>query len=478
MSPVLFDVFINDLLDYCGDRGVLVEGTRGEKLAGLLFADDLVLMASSRHQLRKLLRAVEKWAEDWEMAFGIAKCGLMVVGGSANQFDGATWELQGQALPVVEEYTYLGIQFNSRLDLKEVVKARELKARRALEACRGFLRTKSIPVHIRRQVLRALVMPVATFGGELFGNNVALVNPLQKVMDEATRMLAGMACRSNACAAVVLRQELQIPSVAAVTSGLRARAWRKYLGAASWIGTLRVNPLKDQNATWVSGTARWLKRYAPQALGDTENPRSVNAIVQQVVLDREVAGATRVRRNGVPARITVTRFCDAGYENSVEYLKDAAQCPELAVGVLYLLQCRTGAFWTAKRAAKSGLIDDRYRNECPCCGNAVPETLEHMMLVCPKWEYLRQRMFQAFEERLGLGDWVGLLRDENRVMRVLLGGEAAGSSSEAWSTSSVDDSNNHIAGLYRVTAGFLMKVQKRRLRLVWATSTMSRRPNG
>jgi len=87
-------------------------------------------------------------------------------------------------------------------------------------------------------------------------------------------------------------------------------------------------------------------------------------------------------------------------------------------------------------------------------------------------------MFQAFEGRLGLGDWVGLLRDENRVMRVLLGGEAAGSSSEAWSTSSVDDSNNHIAGLYRVTAGFLMKVQKRRLRLVWATSTMSRRPNG
>ncbi|OMJ08754.1 Retrovirus-related Pol polyprotein from type-1 retrotransposable element R2 [Smittium culicis] len=114
MSPMLFNIFINDILDKVNENIVLVPGN-SVKIPGLLFADDLVLLADSEVGIRENLLVVEKWASDNEMSFGISKCDALAVGGSFEHPD--ILELQEQRVPIVKKYWYLGDLINDDLDL-------------------------------------------------------------------------------------------------------------------------------------------------------------------------------------------------------------------------------------------------------------------------------------------------------------------------------------------------------------------------
>ncbi|PVU97267.1 hypothetical protein BB561_000672 [Smittium simulii] len=63
--------------------------------------------------------------------------------------------------------------------------------------------------------------------------------------------------------------------------------------------------------------------------------------------------------------------------------------PELKTHIKYVLKIRNGTYWTAQRYAKSGFIEKRFIEECPFCRNIAPETIEHMILECSRWQALR-----------------------------------------------------------------------------------------
>ena len=76
LSSILFNLFINDILNNCEKYGYGVNIGR-KKCCGRLFADDVVLIAPSAKNLEKLLKKVHKWANLNEMTFGIEKCATM-----------------------------------------------------------------------------------------------------------------------------------------------------------------------------------------------------------------------------------------------------------------------------------------------------------------------------------------------------------------------------------------------------------------
>jgi len=59
LSPILFNLFINDVLDDCDKYGVYLEF---QYYCGGLFADDIVLVAPSKQALKKILNKVHEWA--------------------------------------------------------------------------------------------------------------------------------------------------------------------------------------------------------------------------------------------------------------------------------------------------------------------------------------------------------------------------------------------------------------------------------
>ncbi|OMJ14282.1 Retrovirus-related Pol polyprotein from type-1 retrotransposable element R2, partial [Smittium culicis] len=90
-SPILFDFFINDI--FKGISGVEVPGLPN-RIPGLLFADDAVVLADSAENLQTSLDAITVWSDTWEMAVNASKCAIMAI----NCDDPAELTLQRQTI--------------------------------------------------------------------------------------------------------------------------------------------------------------------------------------------------------------------------------------------------------------------------------------------------------------------------------------------------------------------------------------------
>jgi len=103
-SPILFNLFINEIFNNCDKYGISIGVKR---CCGGLFADDIVLYAPTRSQLKKLLKLSSKWARSNEMQFGINNCANLVVRGEVSRFlnNSNAFYLSSQELPKTNCYT-------------------------------------------------------------------------------------------------------------------------------------------------------------------------------------------------------------------------------------------------------------------------------------------------------------------------------------------------------------------------------------
>ncbi|MCO5550338.1 hypothetical protein L7F22_003822 [Adiantum nelumboides] len=107
-SPTLFNIFINDVINEAADFGVDIPGLT-QKIQGLLFADDLVLLADSPLELQNALDRLSTWAHSWGMKFGISKCQATVFFGDlADLKKNGSFTLGGERVEVTDKYRYLG----------------------------------------------------------------------------------------------------------------------------------------------------------------------------------------------------------------------------------------------------------------------------------------------------------------------------------------------------------------------------------
>ncbi|KAH6573296.1 hypothetical protein BASA62_003023 [Batrachochytrium salamandrivorans] len=118
LSGLLFNLFINDILD--GVAPITVPGLPRDinPIRGLMYADDVAVFADSEQSLLAASTAIEQWANQWEMQFGVAKCGIIsFTGHLAPRLDNPLdIRLHGQLVSRVESYKYLGVLIDSKLD--------------------------------------------------------------------------------------------------------------------------------------------------------------------------------------------------------------------------------------------------------------------------------------------------------------------------------------------------------------------------
>ena len=129
LGPVLFLIFINDLLDNI-------------RSSVCLFADDCVLYRNI-HSLQDCLALQEdltslgQWEANWQMKFNVAKCHSMRVTRHQHHkqilFD---YSLHNQTLENVQSAKYLGISITDNMDWGQHVSEISSKATKTL----GFLR--------------------------------------------------------------------------------------------------------------------------------------------------------------------------------------------------------------------------------------------------------------------------------------------------------------------------------------------------
>ena len=183
LSPILFNLFINDVFKGCEKYGVKIGDTL---CCGGLFADDIVLCAPSEKNLSKLLNKVSKWAFDNRMTFGINKCATMVIrpkNDPGTSLD-PIFKINNTPIPQTDCYTYLGIPFDNKLSLKPITSHLRNKIRKMLFATKGFLRNTSIPLYFKKQLFNSVIIGRVSYYAPLLGSNKMRSKSIQTLINK------------------------------------------------------------------------------------------------------------------------------------------------------------------------------------------------------------------------------------------------------------------------------------------------------
>jgi len=392
-SPLLFDVFINDILAGCEHLGVRVMGLAGDgREVGLLFADDLALMSSSRSRLRRAMELIQSWADTNEMRFGVAKCGVMGFGPRSSDLlsrDSSMFRLGGQPVPVVDSYVYLGVPFTPSLDLESMASARAEKGRKVLNSFRGVLSCVRIPLSLRVKVVRAILLPVLTYGGVVWGMAEPRSRGPQRVLAETLRLLVSLRPRNSLVSAATLGLELGIPPIYATVCAARARGYLKYGELRTTIAQLVRHTPVSRLRSWVTQSRQWLLQYCPEASELTADAvaRRVKDLVWQRMCRSTASGGGKSLEVYESYQLLESR----------SYLDLGVRYPRLARGFHWLTRLRLGSFWTARRFARIGWLAEEFRTRCPFCRRECGgEDERHFLLECASWHEPRESFLSGW----------------------------------------------------------------------------------
>ncbi|KAH6586006.1 hypothetical protein BASA50_000949 [Batrachochytrium salamandrivorans] len=193
LSGLLFNLFINDILD--GVAPITVPGLSRDTtpIRGLMYADDVAVFADSEQSLLAASTAIEQWANQWEMQFGVAKCGIIsFTGHLAPRLDSPLdIRLHGQLVSRVESYKYLGVLIDSKLDHSAWLKQKRSALEHTISALYPVLANHQLTVNYRSRIFSAVVMGKAYYGFELVGGNKSHLAPLQTTINKGIRLFTG-----------------------------------------------------------------------------------------------------------------------------------------------------------------------------------------------------------------------------------------------------------------------------------------------
>ena len=408
LSPVLFNLFINDLIQEVSDGGRLgmwVPGVEDSTMSGLLFADDLILTASSPGRMSDMLGRLGAWATRHRMLVNPGKCGIVVVGRSPAQT--ARWkarlsvpgrtQCQGHDIPIVPAYKYLGVMINEHFDLKSVVQHKVDRTSAALHAIMPFLRLSHIPLAIRVQTFRATVVPVAAYGGELLGGCKDRVQPLQTVINRGLRVCAGYGYRYTAPSVVALQRELGVPPLHCIMSAYVARAVGKYPTLRTWAAVLMAHRARRGLAgTWVPRASQLHKRVVLANSLDLQKG-FLAEVVERVTAWMWRQEELQLLRKADAGSLTVTK-------GTRRYLQHFAYGPTLAslrvmwpswlqTGLRALVQMRVGAFSTL--AVLQHFAEGVQGPTCLFCPSGAAESIGHLLVECQAWGRQRKAILEG-----------------------------------------------------------------------------------
>ena len=179
LSPILFSVFINDLLKVVEEADVGISLSNGKKLGGMLFADDFVGVSESEEDLRKLIEVIHGYCSKWRLRANVNKSAVMVFSKKPVKCQCKWGE---QDLPVVSSYRYLGIDFASNGAWDVHVKNVCVNGKRKVNQLHSVLSNRDVNLSARRLLLLSVVRPSTEYGSEIWDCNKTQAASLESIM--------------------------------------------------------------------------------------------------------------------------------------------------------------------------------------------------------------------------------------------------------------------------------------------------------
>ncbi|KAH6599012.1 hypothetical protein BASA50_003332 [Batrachochytrium salamandrivorans] len=361
LSGLLFNLFINDILD--GVAPITVPGLPRDTnpIRGLMYADDVAVFADSEQSLLAASTAIEQWANRWEMQFGVAKCGIIsFTGHLAPRLDNPLdIRLHGQLVSRVESYKYLGVLIDSKLDHSAWLKQKRSALEHTISALHPVLANHQLTVNYRSRIFSAVVMGKAYYGLELVGGNKSHLAPLQTTINKGIRLFTG-ARLSTAIGPLLV--ETGIGSLLTRSLVSRVRLLERSIGKIPAL----VLVSSDQTA------------IQEQILADTTSQTKDSQATTLVCIDGDSTNMWRL--------CIAPKVCHSTIIGHFWVLQGSQFDQSRAHGTRYLMLARMDALWTARKAIQIGILVDTHPfsvDHCILCDQQLLSTsIAHLVVDC------------------------------------------------------------------------------------------------
>ena len=417
LSPILFCIFMNDLNkaiqhDAPSPGHSLYPG--GPQITAGKFADDVAMIAPDRHTAIHQQLAASKWMDSWKMKANAAKCAVMII--EPTRFhtplthDPKDWKLQGQPIPITQEYTYLGIHLNDQLDLMRSANFRIKKATAVKNMCLKFFWSSRIPLHLKVVILKAIIIPVMTYGCEVWGWSPQASESADMIVTECLRSIITGSRTSNA---TLLRHTLDILSTKDLTIKKSIRLFIKSKKSLTHFHDITSFNQARHRQSWASRTKRELTSLKdpiqlPAELKSQHNlaaPKAnpTSGIIEDWKLMDYIH--SQLHRRAIQKDLqheddeldSTERFREGGsiaWNNL--YLEAWKLHPMISKGFTVLLKMRITDFRGTYRLAREGHGLESWKTSCPFCNSPSHiEYAEHIITSCPHWSPQRKEAFNT-----------------------------------------------------------------------------------
>ena len=190
LSPLLFNLYINDLAIHLKSFGIGIE-CDDDIVCLLMYADDIVILAETERDLQILLNALDGWCCTNDMVVNGSKSNVIHFRNPSVCRTNFTFQCGDNALRVVDRYTYLGLLLTEQLDFERTAKFVAQSASRAL----GLLISKcklvgGLPFNVVTKLYDSVVYPVINYAASIWGNkSYSCINAVQ---NKAIRFFLGV----------------------------------------------------------------------------------------------------------------------------------------------------------------------------------------------------------------------------------------------------------------------------------------------
>ena len=167
LSPMLFNIFINDVGDTFSENDVPV--LHNSKVSHLLYADDLLLLSTTAEGLQHNITKVHNFCKQWGLSINIDKTKIIVFSKSGRTCADRFNFIVGQTnLECVNSYKYLGVEISANGKFLTAEKNLSLKASRALFSIKQSIFDNSIKPSAVLRIFGCLIKPIALYNSEIW----------------------------------------------------------------------------------------------------------------------------------------------------------------------------------------------------------------------------------------------------------------------------------------------------------------------
>ena len=361
-SPMLFNLFINDIFD--GVTGLSVPRSN-IRLPGLMFADDIVVFGNDIADLSHKVSRISRWAVENRMKINCGKSGVLVWGtDNGNESDRITISTDFGRIGEVTEYRYLGVLVKRTTLEEHLVRDGASRGKKALEVLKPKLLNKGINIIFKGILIKNVLVPALMYGSELWGMSSTRSGRITRILRKAVRMVF----RTKIVPLDRIMDEFSISRIQIQAALSRFRALMKWKHNKTIISEFVDQAPRERKTTWSSRTRRWCKRYVGH---------DYESIGYRVAKDKivEVLKGRRTYNSTLAASIAGEYKI---LESQLKYI--LIKVNNRQIRNYTKIRCNLVRWSSA--LANANRIPQFYRGHCFLC-EGEQECLEHFLLDCP-----------------------------------------------------------------------------------------------